>query len=281
MNTDRENNHGEYWADEGIYMTFNVKKLWKWLLSLFLLLGVAQAQVSYCGVDVAKDLVPNGGVAKGTLSNLFTYSEDLTNAAWTKTRSTITANAITAPDGTLTADKVVEDGTAANDHRVQYSFAGLTNGVRYRLSFYAKAGERTWIGTYSGFSSAGNLTNFNLTTGAVGTVSSGVRSAYSTPVGDGWYRYTMVVTSNATSGITYIYLGEADNDTTYSGDSASGAYVWGASLQLETDPADYLQAVASATTLGPLCPLGYSQSLTDPSRCFLVSPITSRTFRTW
>jgi hypothetical protein len=40
---------------------------------------------------------------------LFPYSEEFDNAAWSKTRSSITSNTIVAPDGTLTGDKLVED----------------------------------------------------------------------------------------------------------------------------------------------------------------------------
>ena len=36
--------------------------------------------------------------------NLASYTEDWANAAWVKSNSTITSNAITAPNGTLTAD---------------------------------------------------------------------------------------------------------------------------------------------------------------------------------
>ena len=40
-------------------------------------------------------------------SNLALYSNDLSNAAWVKTLSTITSNAAISPDGTLNANKIV------------------------------------------------------------------------------------------------------------------------------------------------------------------------------
>ncbi|WP_156920677.1 phage head spike fiber domain-containing protein [Fundidesulfovibrio putealis] len=62
---------------------------------------------------------PLTGICKGLLieeqrTNLLYPSEDFSNAAWTKTRATITANAAVAPDGTMTADKLVEDTTASS-----------------------------------------------------------------------------------------------------------------------------------------------------------------------
>jgi len=60
------------------------------------------------------------GTARPTLSarvNTLLNSEDFSSASWNKSRATVTANAATAPNGTLTADKIVED-TATNNHRV-------------------------------------------------------------------------------------------------------------------------------------------------------------------
>ena len=56
-------------------------------------------------------------------TNLVPFSEEFDNAAWTKTRATISADAVVAPDGTLTADKLVEDATAANSHGMKDTVA--------------------------------------------------------------------------------------------------------------------------------------------------------------
>ena len=42
-------------------------------------------------------------------TNLFLYSAEFDNAYWTKTRSSITANATISPEGSLTGDKLVEN----------------------------------------------------------------------------------------------------------------------------------------------------------------------------
>lgn len=55
---------------------------------------------------------------EATKTNLVGYSEQFDNAAWTKARSSITANLATAPDGTATADKLVEDTTTSNTHTI-------------------------------------------------------------------------------------------------------------------------------------------------------------------
>jgi len=53
----------------------------------------------------------------GWRRNLLTWTEQFDNAVWTKTNAAVTANATTAPDGALTADKLVED-TANAQHRI-------------------------------------------------------------------------------------------------------------------------------------------------------------------
>ena len=50
--------------------------------------------------------------------NLLEQSEVFDNAYWTKTNSTVTANAGVAPDGTTTADKLIVNN-AINSGRVQ------------------------------------------------------------------------------------------------------------------------------------------------------------------
>ena len=49
-------------------------------------------------------------------TNLLLRSEEFDNASWTKTRSSVTANAITAPDRTLTGDKLIDSTDASASH---------------------------------------------------------------------------------------------------------------------------------------------------------------------
>ena len=46
----------------------------------------------------------SAGVLTQAAVNLLTYSEQFDNAAWTKSRTTVTANAIVSPDGTQSAE---------------------------------------------------------------------------------------------------------------------------------------------------------------------------------
>jgi hypothetical protein len=91
--------------------------------------------------------VGSDGLIKTAVTNLMLRSEEFDNAAWTKTRSSITSNTIVTPDGTLTGDKLVEDTTASNTHQVSQSVS-LTAGT-HTYSIFAKAGERSVFANFS------------------------------------------------------------------------------------------------------------------------------------
>ena len=143
----------------------------------------------------------------------------LDNASWTKNNVTISANAITAPDGTLTADKIVED-TANAIHYIAQNATGMVAGTLATWTGYLKYAGRSWV--YVGNSANGS--NFNLSTGAMGTISGSVVSRGIADVGNGWY--LIQVTTADASIQSNVALLNADSVTPYVGDGVSGVYAW-------------------------------------------------------
>jgi hypothetical protein len=175
-------------------------------------------------------------------TNLLTYSEQFDNAAWTKTRSSITANTIVAPDGTLTGDKLVEDTTASNTHVTNQVFSFSTGSYVY--SIYAKAGERTFLQPVRSGTNIDAFTHiFNLTTGtASGT------GATIVAVGNGWYRCIGVINVNTAHSGSILFGLNNGTTITYTGDGYSGIYIWGAQLEAGAFPTSYIPTVASQVT---------------------------------
>jgi hypothetical protein len=182
-------------------------------------------------------LVRNGLVAEYRFDesrNLLKYSQQFDNAAWAKTNSTITPNATTAPDGTTTADKLVENSDVAQGHRIAVITPTLTPNGLYTYSIYAKAAEREKV--YVSFKdNAGatgaitvNLIDGTYTTGGTPTV-----AGYVSSVGDGWYRLVLVVNASTGGSPTPTVYVWTHNGTsvTYNGDGTSGIYIWGAQLE--------------------------------------------------
>ena len=194
---------------------------------------------------------PVTGECKGLLieeqrTNLLTYSEQFDNASWSKTNTSIISNAVISPDGTLTADKIVE-AVLANDQYYIGKTLAATSGTAYTMSVYAKSGERSQIAFQSNISSGFTYGVFNLATGQVVNTPPGwVMGIY--PVGNGWYRCSVTLTADASVNKTIVLQPATSGTVYYSGNGYSGIYIWGAQLEAGSFPTSYIKTEASQVT---------------------------------
>jgi len=190
-----------------------------------------------------------------TPKNLLGFTEEFNNAAWNKTNSTITTNAIADPNGYLNADKIVED-TATSEHFVEQSFTAISANT-YTYSAYAKAGERNQIvlrfavGTV--FVGGTVQVVFTLTGSGNSFIIGGSPTGSSiTALSNGWYRcsisaLTVAAVAATPNARTQLYNGTSTN---YLGNGTSGAYIWGAQISdsASVDPYVYNPAAALTST---------------------------------
>ena len=177
------------------------------------------------------------GLVEYAPHNLCLQSQTFDNASWTKANATVTANAVSAPDGTVTADKMIADATT----NVHYLRQIISSGT-YTFSVYAKAAEYSnlvMLGVGANHGASFNLANGTVT-GVYGSATASIVS-----VGNGWYR--CITSINVAGTDYYCYV---DSAVAYPGDGTSGIYIWGAQLSVGPYPLDYTPTT-SAAVYGP------------------------------
>jgi hypothetical protein len=180
-------------------------------------------------------------------TNLLRWSEEFDNVYWVKQSASVTTNATTAPDGTTTAEKLVED-LSTTVHRIYREQSYTTDP--HAFSCFLKAAERTLaVLVFSGTPSDG-LAWFDLSTGTIGTQTNCTADIY--PVGGGWYRCSITVASGNTGATSKAYIATATSNgsTSTVGDGVSGIFIWGAQLVQGTTPGDYQRTTAAAAAVG-------------------------------
>lgn len=197
---------------------------------------------------------PTDGQSEGILvesqfQELLTYTEDLTNAAYTKSNLTIGSNAAISPDGTLTADLCTEsDDSSGQDHSLIVTSPTLS-AATHTLSVFAKSAGRSHVQlqAYMGSIALNCQATYSLTDGSVSGLTNATGSAES--LGNGWYRLKMhfTPTGSAVAGLYFRLCSDASTNN-YTGNGYSGAIMWGANLTQSSHAYSYLKADAAATT---------------------------------
>ena len=209
------------------------------------------------------DFDPVTSECKGLLieeqrTNLLTYSEQFDNAVWGCTYATVTSNSLVAPDGSQTADKLVETGGTGALPRFSWS-QNITNATIYTISIYAKevsGSAKRYLQIYanSGFtqvsSSGSQGANFDLNSGTV-TLTNGFTASISA-VGNGWYRCTVIASaSNSTTagfGIALQDNPKAEMAAVWNPTGTGSVALWGAQLEVGSFPTSYIPTTTAQVT---------------------------------
>ena len=218
-------------------------------------IGSAQLERSL----VATEFIPNPSTTQaasapgpsslrvhGAGTNLMPASEDFANVVWGKTAVNVTSNAQTAPNGSLTADNVVED-TTTNIHRLTANFTAQTAGQAAAISVFVRAvgsARRLFVNYLSGGNAAA-LFDLGGAGSVIATGGSAPNLAASiVALGNGWFRCTVIGTTVAAITQAFLQINRTSStiatDDTYLGDGASGFSFWGAFLELNSFASDYI-----------------------------------------
>lgn len=218
-------------------------------------LQTAASGVARVGAHVfnGTNWINRGFLIEEARTNLVTDSEVFRAAIsdWTNENTDVTDNAIAAPDGNTTADKLLETAVSASFLFWNYPIT-VTADTVYTWSIFLKAAERTVVmviwsdGTLVNGAevevdlSAGTLSN-GVATGTGGYTGSSIAN-----VGNGWYRVSLsgTIAAGNTDGTPIIEIGAAG----HVGDAAKGIYAWGAQVELGAFPTSYIPTTTAQVT---------------------------------
>jgi len=185
--------------------------------------------------------VNSNGLIEEVPYNLVRYSEDISNSAWAKYNITMSANSTTAPNGTLTAEKLLSsNSTSFQGIEIQVNYI---SGQKYTNSIYFKYIDTPFVQIITPSFVSSNYVNFNIQTGEV--VGGVYEDATVTSVGNGWYRCSFTFISNYTgSGGTIgsanlINSASSSKASDFTGNGVKGIYLWGAQLVTSTSAKEY------------------------------------------
>lgn len=203
-------------------------------------------------------LVPFGSLARCALvdngPNLLLNSDDLTGTGWSTSALSVSANSIAAPDGTTTADSLIESSATAS-HFIQQTSAVAAAVEDISFGVALKLGNRQFvrIRLIESLGSTAASVYFDLTNGLVGTIANGANwlntRAFITSMGNGWYTCHVVSRKNtggATSVTAVIGLATADGTDSYTGTGSNLNYAWRATLAQSSVPTRLVASTSSA-----------------------------------
>jgi hypothetical protein len=182
--------------------------------------------------------------------NLLLQSQTFDNASWIGLGITTTADTSAAPDGTTTADSINELATT-EAHRCAQNVT-LIVGQTYTVSVFVKPlnGREFQISFGASDVSGNPRANFNLTSGILGDVGSGL-TATITASTNGFYRCTTTfVAADSALSVSFcaITTATAARQESYAGDVTKGIILWGAQLEQRSAATAYTVTTTQTIT---------------------------------
>lgn len=182
--------------------------------------------------------------------NYLIYSQEFNNPYWSKAlavtnSATVISNAITAPDGSMTADKLYNNLAGSSVCGIIELRYRVVISKSYAFSIYAKAGSSGFLqitGRDTGFGASNTYSyaTFDLTNGTVGAVGVGMTARIQLD-NNGWYRCVLVgTTTSRATGIMGIYVVPARTSGRFQNSNyLDEVYIWGAKIEEGTVATNY------------------------------------------
>lgn len=165
---------------------------------------------------------------------------------WSLTNATVTADAVIAPDGTLTADKLVATSTV--QPRAELNFAPPGSDTTYAWSVWVRKGTNDFAALATFRTTDTGFAIFNLDTKVVVSSSNVIAAGFTGEEADGgWFR-VFIVDETLSTDATNVWKVLQTDGTTFSTGSGVGdfVYYWGGDLEIGGWPTSYIRDSGTA-----------------------------------
>ena len=215
--------------------------------------------------------------AQRTSYNYFNYSEDFSQAVWTKTNSSISSTSTLSPDGVTNGSKISLVSSGGNINYALTSAGNASTSLKRQLtvSIMAKASECQHLNIKIDNGTTTVDCYYNLSTGALGNNTNGLGAHYPSAVnqnglqflykhicnmGNGWYRCILsveysITVSSANYTISFIPSSSASSISLTN--TNDGILIWGAmvdtiltSFNYHYCFANYIKTTGSSASCG-------------------------------
>ena len=225
---------------------------------------------------------PRGLLIENEISNLVVYSEQLNfGIEWFSNGSgAINANVAVAPDGSLSADEVIDTDTTGAARRAQSANIPATR-LSYTFSIFLKAETQTrasFGAELLGGVPDQTAMDIDFTTGTISSPPLGAEGYGIVPFANGWYRVWITLANQADNNSAIISVWSYLPNVADTG----SVYAWGA--QIETGPimTSYVETPTNVAVMraGDIAQVADLSGVTPERGSLLVTASLTRSFET-
>ena len=197
--------------------------------------------------DVSNHITPD---FTGTRKNLLVQSQTF-KTTWTLNNAAIPNDLFEAPDNSTTAQAITATSSGASNVYAQQVVA-TTAGETYTYSAHVKAGANGFVLLLFFDGNLSRTAYFNAATGAASNTSDVLTTSFD-KMDDDWVRVSITFQNTVTTSSSFVRIFPA----AAAGSTGTGAafqagteliYVWGAQLEEDSRPSEYLVTTNTAVT---------------------------------